>query len=346
MSTNTLLDQMINNLKVTGISDTDKQKLAKLTFSQYSDDLKNADTAIGKLIIDNNLKIELLKLQVHYLHNLDAVKGAEKDKAIATGNLIEQLRNSETQLSDTQQQLAAVYTENTISLKNAKAQLEEKNAQLADVHKQYGALQTKLKVLTDTKGTDLQLNHSIQQSQQKPKDKASAVILTDDELKYITELKDKLSHNNFIPFKDFEQMFTIMYKYKDDIKKLLPGATMKNPSYTITYSNNPLQNNNYIIHIPINQSHLNINITNTHNDNEIVYVDDIMTTIITPIVSTHVKEVVANLENRAVFRICYDKINKLLDTLFSAVSSTHTQSKNKYLKYKNKYLQLKKLYNL
>mgnify|MGYP000250243048 CR=1 FL=1 len=54
----TLLDQMINNLGVTSkITTDDRNKLEKLKFSEYSNELRNADIEIGAQNIDNDLKI-------------------------------------------------------------------------------------------------------------------------------------------------------------------------------------------------------------------------------------------------------------------------------------------------
>jgi DNA repair exonuclease SbcCD ATPase subunit len=139
MTDNNYLEKMITNLGVTGISTADRNKLAQLKFTEYSGDLQDADTAIGKLQIDDNLKLELLKLQVHYLHNLDAVKDAKKKMADALAKsenhkgFVAHIRKTEGQLEEKTNELAAVRTQ----LADKEQQLEavnKKNESLAHTH--------------------------------------------------------------------------------------------------------------------------------------------------------------------------------------------------------------------
>ena len=157
MTDTRLLDQMITNLGVTGISTADRNKLAQLKFTEYSGDLQDADTAIGKLQIDDNLKLELLKLQVHYLHNLDAVKDAKKKMADALAKsenhkgFVDHIRKTEKQLEEKTSELAAVRTQSS----KAQAELAAKEKQLADKEQQLEVVNKENKSLADKHTVEL-----------------------------------------------------------------------------------------------------------------------------------------------------------------------------------------------
>jgi hypothetical protein len=155
--TNANLEAMIKNLGVI-VSDDDKQKLAKLTFSQYSRQLQDADININAATNDNDLKLELLRLQVHYLHNLDAVRSAETDKRIATAGLnkeIEALGVKLLQAQDHNKSLTDVQTkfetvkkqlyDGSVILSEKQAELSEKQAELIKERKESTDKEVKLK---------------------------------------------------------------------------------------------------------------------------------------------------------------------------------------------------------
>jgi hypothetical protein len=416
MTDNTNLEAMITNLGVKVDQET-RIKLAKLTFSEYSQELQNADTAIGKLHIDNNLKLELLKLQVHYLHNLDAVQNAEKDKKDATEELEQKHQALIKQYSDTQRSLEAVNkqtheqnetlakqlsdTKNSLDVVNkenqslaqkqayklnalrlAEAKLADKEKQLANVKTHCDTLQaniqTKLHAMTHIEGADPHMsNQSQQKIQRNPSvvklpdviklpnaggvklEKVEVVNLSQEESKAIAGLKSKLVESNILKFTDFADMFAIMYKHRNMIKKFL----ITNHKYALTnndldkhsvYSYNFLEDETYIIHIPnTDGTYLNINIGNTSANKHAIAVYNMSNSeqrlliTIKPTTESNTesqiaKERISANNNAKLYATAYADIKKLLDILFPKATATQ----NKYLKYKNKYLQLKKLYNL
>ena len=156
----TLLDQMINNLGVTSkITTDDRNKLEKLKFSEYSNELRNADIEIGAQNIDNDLKIELLKLQVHYLHNLETIKGMKFANEICTKaneictkklpQLEDKLKNAsateahlQRELLEKSTRLNNVLAENTTGLNETRKLLADRDAQIAVVKGKLDAVQT------------------------------------------------------------------------------------------------------------------------------------------------------------------------------------------------------------
>jgi len=127
MTDSNYLNDMIGNLGVKVDPET-RIKLNALPFTTYPHNLQTADRDIRDTLKsqqDNNLKIELLKLQVHYLHNLDAVKSAE--------TLKEQNKHLNLQLSDIQQRLNGVQTEKQ-RLETEKQRLETEKQRLEDDH--------------------------------------------------------------------------------------------------------------------------------------------------------------------------------------------------------------------
>jgi vacuolar-type H+-ATPase subunit I/STV1 len=369
---------MIANLGVTDISPADRNKLAQLKFTQYSPELRNADTAIGKLHIDDKLKLELLKLQVHYLHNLYAVENAKKEMTDAKATnekniaLVEDLTTTQGQLeqvrtennrkfADQKKELDAVNKEKQKLELEKKEKIEELNRATAQLLDLQTVIQSKAKALTHIEGVDPHLSNQPQPKTQRNQSvvklpnaedvkdvklgKVEVVNLTPDESKYIADLKTKLTNPATVglPIDEFGEMFTIMRKHKKDIKNLL--SDKKHNSYIRYYStNNSSDHDTYYINILIDDSSsVNINIGIDNTTSEIVYynkVNNPQSINITPNATKSVKGMASNVISNKMFRDCYEQINKLLNSLFPA------RSNNKYLKYKNKYLQLKKLYNL
>ena len=407
MTDTNLLEVMITNLGVE-VPHNIKEQLEAFPFTTYPHNLQTADTRIRDTLTssqDNNLKVELLKLQVHYLHNLDAVKSAEKLK--------EQNKNLKLQLSDIQQRLDGVQTEkqrletekqrletekqrleadhtensktlshtkaqiadkekqlaykekqlaeqktqlevehneNIKKLRRAEAQLADKEKELGEVHKQNDVIHNKIQALANTEVSDLHLTHQPQHKAPKTQpvvklEKVEVVNLTSDESKYIGELKTKLTTPGtfVLPTYEFGGMFTIMRKHKIAIQKLLSAKIYNSSIQYYSTNNSSGHDTNYIKILIEESSSVNINIGIVNTTSARVYynkVNNPQSINITPNATKGVKGMASNVGSNKMFSVCYEQINKLLNSLFP------TPSKNKYLKYKNKYLQLKKLYNL
>jgi chromosome segregation ATPase len=350
---NTLLEAMITNLGV-DVPPNIKTHLKTIPFTTYPDNLQTADKNIGATLKspdDTNLKIELLKLQVHYLHNLDAVNRAETEKknaaAVREQNkaLINELRETQAQLLKKTDQLSEVHTQSSNALINARSELDKARRQITDgdaglealktkcaaLKTKYDALQAKVKVLTNM--PSLHLSH-----QSHPKQEL-------DELMHVLNLNLKKDAKfKFLSYETFISMINYIKHHKEKIENLL--KPIKNITKSTSDTHYTLTIADVSKSTGVKDGKLTIDIDIGNDKYSIKYYDSAKTVIIadnTETVDESNESVYGSnayfQTNSAAFNKSYTAINDLLHII-------NPLSQNKYLKYKNKYLQLKKLYNL
>ena len=353
--TTTLLDQMIENLGVT-VSPEIKKQLKAYSFTTYPPNLQSADKYIKstlQLPEDNNLKIELLKLQVHYLHNLDAVQSAEKEKRKASvvetknkdlGNRLTEIQN---ELLEKTRELDAVHTQSSNALINAKTELDKArgritnadaglealNTKYAELKKKYVALQAKITVLTNM--PSLHLSH-----QSHPKQEL-------DELMHVLNLNLNLKKDakfKFLSYETFISMINYIKHHKEKIENLLKPIkyitkSTSDTHYTLTIADVSKSTG-------VKDGKLTIDIDIGNDKYSIKYYDSAKTVIIADNTETVDESNESVYGSNAYFKTNSAAFNKSYTAINDLLHIINPLSQNKYLKYKNKYLQLKKLYNL